>query len=368
MMLPLQKIRTRHAWIDALEAKSPLIKTLDLKSATTDDVYLGSGATAAANGDALNFANSEAHNNMVVGTIEGLSRAGAPTSMLRKLLIDLTSRNTYGTFCELSGYAFLLNGDIPFDPQVAMSGAEILNPQGSDLDGVMRLPARVFFDVKAFGFHEHLVEKLTNRLSQDLAPDIVTSGGSWDVSIDLLFELLGAQYAPLRQELAAKKAAARDVLRFVVRPRKPVTVSSRSVNVQALAAQNAGYVFRYAKQFVRSEPFFLFFVVHPWLSGSSFHQNFSGSFDAFLRAFGEQVFRQFSGDQTPVLGVSRDQASRLLTGMIFIHGWEDVPAAAPPRYRCLLNPNATNKVPAAAMNTLRAAYGNALAIVEIPPA
>ncbi|MBS0250468.1 MAG: hypothetical protein JSR78_05325 [Proteobacteria bacterium] len=287
--------------------------------------------------------------------------------MLRKLLIDLTSRNTYGAFCELSGYAFLFAGSIAFDAQVAMGGAEILNPRGSDLDGMMRLPARVFFDVKAFGFHEHLIERLIARLSHDLAPDEVTIDESWDVAVDLLSELLGTQYSVLLQELATKKAARRDALRFVVRPRKRVMVSSRVADFERLARENAGYVFRFAKQFVRSEPFFLFFVIHPWVSGSAFHQNFDGSLDAFLRVFSERVFRQFLGDQNPILGVTKDQASRLLTGMIFIHAWEDVPPVTPPRYRCLPNPNAANKAPVAAIDALRSAYGGALSVVEISP-
>lgn len=290
-------IYTRYEWLDRIAAKSPVAAALDVKHTSGDEIYKEAGQKASRNKDAFNFANSEPHNELVARTIEGLAERGAPGAILRKLLLDLTSRNTYGTICELSAYAFLLKGNHDFDVQSHLDGADILNPNGADLDGVMRLPEEIFFDIKAFGFHEHLVNCLTERLSDDFAPDIVVAEESWDVPVSLLFDLSSTQYNSLKEELKANRAAHRGAIRFEVRAPSRVQVTSRTLNPEELAAHNAEYAFTYAKQFVRAKPFFLIFVIHPWVSGS-LHHNFAGLVDTFTRHFASKTFCQFRADQS----------------------------------------------------------------------
>jgi hypothetical protein len=73
-----------------------------------------------------------------------------------------------------------------------MTSAGVLNLNGSALDGKMTLPTGqlVYFDIKGFGFQAHKIEILKKRL-EDALQESVLIRGSWDVSIDLLQELLG---------------------------------------------------------------------------------------------------------------------------------------------------------------------------------
>jgi hypothetical protein len=356
-------LRTRHEWLHALEGRSTFVAGLGLKKTASNDVYRGAGHKVSANKDAFNLANSDEHNDVVAATIDGLAARGADPKDLGKLVLDLTSRNTYGTFCELSGYGFLLQGGHEFDIQMPMTGAEILNPNGAALDGVIRLPQEVVFDIKAFGFHEHLVARLTERLSQDLLPDTVLAQDSWDVPVSDLFALLSAQYARLLQELQANRSASRGAIRFEVRPPARVQMTVRELDPEKLAEENAEYAFNYAKQFARHKPFILIFVIHPWVSGA-LHQNFTGSVDQFTAAFARRTFCQFETEVRPVFGVTMAQAARLLSGILFLNAWAGNPPGEPPLYRLFLNPNAVNPLDPLAVSGLTAPYGANMAAVR----
>jgi hypothetical protein len=347
-------IRNRHAWLDELASKSATIAKLDLKSKLTDEIYKEDGKSAR-NADAFNLANSEPHNAVVANTIEVLSASGATDDTLGKFITDLTSRNTYGTFSELSAYAFLVKGAIRFDIQIPVTGADILNPNGSDIDGLMFLNEDVLFDVKGFGFHEYLVGQLADRLSAEIAPDIVAVEDSWDVPIKLLSDLSGKDYRALRDELVAKGTATRGVLRFTKKARTAVMIQARAADPYLLAQENAGYAFRYAKQFARNKPFALMFVIHPWFSGS-LHVDFADSVNVFTRSLARRTFMQFRSDQSQIFGLTKGAVSGLLSGIFFIDAYEGPDSHAAPRYRFFLNPFATHKISDLSTDLLQATF------------
>jgi hypothetical protein len=273
------------------------VARLDLRRGIFDETYKVESQRVCQNKDAFSLAGSKPHNAVIVWTIEQLSERGVPEATLRKLILDLTSKNTYGTFCELSAYAFLFEGGHNFEIQVPVTGDTILNPNGSELDGVLRLPEEVFFDIKGFGFHEHLMTLLTERLSAEFYPEVVGAHDSWDVPVSLLFNLLGRGYHELRNELNARRKVRRGVIRFLLLPPARIRTTVRTVDPVRLAEENSSYAFRFAKQFTRNKPFFLLFIVHPWLSGLSLHHNFDGLVDTFTRTFAQRTFTQFRADQ-----------------------------------------------------------------------
>jgi hypothetical protein len=103
--------------------------------------------------DSYNFANDADHNGAFARCFDGLSANGALDDTLRNYLGTLTNGiNTYGTASELLTYLWLLDHHALFDIQIPMTGADILNPNGSDLDGKLTFSSDVFFDIKGFGF------------------------------------------------------------------------------------------------------------------------------------------------------------------------------------------------------------------------
>ncbi|MFN3858807.1 MAG: hypothetical protein ACK4RV_13770 [Caulobacter sp.] len=336
--------QTRHAWIDALEALSPKVKALDLKSSLEDIPYWDAATKVAYDADAYNLSSCDTHNANLARWIEGLAHHGVDDAQLTKHVTDLTKRNTYGAFAELSAYGFLLDNDIKFDIQVAMPGADILNPNGSDLDGRLTISSDVFFDVKAFGLHEYLSDRLNTLLSAHFPTEFVAIEGSADVGTTNLRQLLGGQdYADLVSELTTQRKAQRGNLDIKLFPPQPVQMTTTTANPYELAQNHAEYAFNFAKQFVRAKPFILIFVIHPWLGGNRLSTNFAGEADVFTRSLARRTFMQFDGDMTPLFGTTRRDAARLLSGILFIDTWPLPPHR--PKHRLFLNPNATNPMP-----------------------
>lgn len=357
-------LRTRYEWLAALSSESAVIRELRVEQTVADAVYKAEGEKFSANGDAFNLSNSPEHNDAVIQTIHSLEERGVSKDTLKKIIVDLTSQNTYGTFSELSAYRFLLKGGQEFDIQAPIDGGSILNANGSDLDGVIRLPEAIFFDVKGFGFIDHLVKRLTDRLSRDVDPENVVAQRSWDVSADLLTDLLGKNYKALLKELLEKRKALRDSIELSVRAPERIQFTEREIDPVRAARENSEYVFRFAKQFVRSEPFILIFVLHPWFSGS-LHVNFDGALDTFTGEFATQAFCRFEQDAEPIFGITRAEAARLLSGIIFIDAWEGPRSSAGARYRLFLNPNASNKPNKASVAAFAASYGHDMCVREV---
>jgi hypothetical protein len=334
---------TRYGWLQDLEALSPTVKALNLRSQVSDEPYQDPVTNRAINAGAFNLSACPHHNAAIARWIDGLAANGVTQSQLSKLLTDLTSRNTYGTFSELSGYGLLLDAHLPFEIQVSMTGAGILNPNGADLDGRLTISGDVLFDIKAFGLHEHLANRLQERLSGDFSSQFVAVEGSADVGVSVMTDLLGRGYSSLVSELSTNGFAHRGALDVSLRPKRPVQITSGILDPYALANNNAEYAFGFAKQFARRKPFMLVFVVHPWLGGLRLHTSFSSDAHTFMRSFARRTFIQFLRDRAKIFAVSRALASRLLSGMMFIDAWQ--PTDAKRTHRLFLNPHAKHPIP-----------------------
>jgi hypothetical protein len=311
-------IGNRHAWIKELERLSPAA-ALQLCSKLADDDYCA--ASPSPNPDALNLASSPEHVEAMARCFELLSQSGVASQMLEKSITDLTSRNTYGAFSELSVYLWLLDNKIPFDPQAPMSGADILNPNGSALDGKLAIHGGVYFDVKGFGFRQYLIEALHTRLSNHFPNQFVAIEGNWDSSIADLSELLGRGFKALCADLQVAPNARRGGIDIILRASSPVQVMHNFSNPFELAEANASYAFTYAKQFVRHAPFILVFVTHPWFSGGWLTTEFGNYIGDFQWAFARRTFLQFRNDATPVFDVTKADAAGMLSGLAFFDAW-----------------------------------------------
>lgn len=336
--------QTRHAWIDVLEALSPRLKALDLKSSLEDFPYWDAATKTVLDADAYNLSSCDTHNANLARWIEVLGQQGVGDAQLMKHVTDLTKRNTYGAFAELSAYGFLLDNDIEFDIQVAMPGTDILNPNGSDLDGRLTISSDVFFDVKAFGLQEYLSNRLNSLLSKQFPADFVAIEGSADVGITDLRRLLGGKdFTDVVSELGTERKARRGSLEIRLLAPRQVQMTVTTANPYELAQNHAEYAFNFAKQFVRAKPFILIFVIHPWLGGNRLSTNFAGDADVFTRSLARRTFMQFESDTTPLFGTTRGDVARLLSGLLFIDTWP-LPTHKP-EHRLFLNPHATNPMP-----------------------
>jgi hypothetical protein len=334
---------TRYGWLQDLEALSPTVAALNLTAQVSDEPYWDTVTNLAINADAFNLSGCPHHNGAIARWLGGLAANGVTQSQLSRLLVDLTSRNTYGTFSELSGYGLLLDAHLPFQIQVPMGKAGILNPNGADLDGRLTISGDVLFDIKAFGLHEHLSNRLHERLSGEFSSQFVAIEGSADVAVSVMTDLLGRGYSSLVSELRAKGLARRDGLDVSLRPTRQVQVTSGTLDPYALAKNHAEYAFGFAKQFARRKPFMLIFVIHPWLGGLRLSTDFPGDADTFMRSFARRTFMQFLRDKAKIFGVSRAIASRLLSGIMFINAWQ--PTDAKHTHRLFLNPYAKHPIP-----------------------
>lgn len=332
--------KTRHEWWNELAGLSTTVAGLKVPA---DEPYWDTATNQSINPDAFNLSGCLRHNEAIARWTDSLANRGVPLPQIGKLLIDLTSRNTYGTFSELAAYGLLLDTGIPFDVQIPMNGTDILNPNGSDLDGALRIGNPVYFDVKAFGLHEHLAEQIKTKLLQVFPSHFVAISGSSDVGVADMSDLLGKGMSGLITDLKVNGRASRGMLDIRIEPQSAVHFVTNSGNPYELAKNNADYVFRFAKQFVRRKPFILVFVIHPWLGGLRLSQNFASDTEIFMRSFARRTFMQFRSDRTKVFDVTRRTASRLLSGIMFIDAWQQSSARSP-AHALYLNPHAKHPV------------------------
>lgn len=335
-------INTRLEWWSELARFSP---TFAHFNQPVDEHYWNCTENTAINATAFNLANCQHHTTAIARWIELLLKNGASISVIEKLVIDITSRNTYGAFSELAAYGWLLDSNVPFDIQVPMKGSEILNPNGSDLDGALQITTPVFFDVKAFGLYEQMSNELNNKLTSIFRENFVAIEGSGDSGVGDLQPLLARQgFDLLVNDLKADGRADRAGLKISIVRKRPVQSTVIFQNPYALAENNALHAFRFAKQFVRTQPFILIFVLHPWLGAFRLTTNFTGDADKFTRSFARRTFMQFRDDQTDVFGLPRSDVAGLLSGMLFIDGSQLVQKDTK-SHRFFLNPYATNPLP-----------------------
>lgn len=343
-------VDTRHEWLAELAACSATLASLGLPATTPDETYFDRAARRFHNADAFNLSASAPHNEAIARWVDLLAAEGVPTDVLADQLRSVTGRNTYGAYCELASYGVLADAEIPFDIQVPAGGDEILNPNGAVIDGQLTISTPVLFDVKAFGLNEHVIRQLNERLSLDFPARFVAIEGRADAGLDLVSGLIGRDYTALAAELASKGRADRGTLTIALRPQRQVQSTVMESDPYQLAKNHADFAFKFAKQFARHRPFLLIFALHPWLGAFHLTTNFGNAADNFTRSFARRTFLQFRGDRAPVFNVDRDEASRLLSGLMFL----DVSQLPNEKRRhwLYLNPNARHRVPQLAWHRL----------------
>jgi hypothetical protein len=225
-------IDTRHQWIAELERLSAIIKACDLTKTTSkkDAVYMDRASNPpdrTRDKDAFNVANSDAHNAIVVDAVAAL-QGKMPDDAIRSLLGELTSKKTYGAFSELVAYKWLSDAGVPFTAQVPMTGADVVNPNGTAADGQVTFPSGKVanLDIKGFGFVEHKTKILQKRLADEFPGEVVQFGGDWSLSIDALQDLLDCKgFSSLVADLQSTRKATRGALEFAVQKKQRMNVT-----------------------------------------------------------------------------------------------------------------------------------------------
>lgn len=355
-MIDPKSITSRNEWIAALTALSAAVSEISKVSCLPDVPYVDAAVDKIIEGDAFNFANDHQHTAALARCFDSLKAVGVSDASLTKLVKDLTSgRNTDGAVSELLVYLWLVDHQVPFEIQV--QGCDVLNPHGSDLDGKITVLSDVFFEIKTLGFQEALVERLRRQLEGDIPGKWIAIEGSWDVSVELLQDLLtNRNYQELLSTLKQEQTARRGKLLFVKRDKAAVQVSHHAVDPYEFAEENAAYAFRYAKQFCRNAPFILLFAYHPWLGATDLNTNFVGSTGTFTRALARRTFFQFLNDWSAVFDVTKAEASTLISALAFLNisHFSDEDDKMPTQVMWLyLNPNAKNPVPRLVVDHMR---------------
>ena len=340
---------SRASWLKELAALSPSVNKLLATLELPDLDYKALSSRTVNFTDAYNFAGSKPHNISLARCFDSLDKTGCSSALLTKFLTDLTGgRLTAGTLSELLVYDWLAQNGIPFQPQVRVTGRDILNPKGSDLDGNLRISSDVYFDIKCFGFQEVMIERLCKRLMADIPNCRIAVESSWDVPVETLQDLLESGYGSLKEALTTNTTVVRGPMRFVRRTPSRVQVSSRIIDPYRLAKEHASYPFRFAKQFTLAAPFIIIFAYHPWLGGLLMNENFADFTSIYTRALARRAFIQFLEDNSAVLNVTKAQASCLISGIGFLNISQlEIDSGNPDhtRFRLYTNPNALNPVP-----------------------
>jgi hypothetical protein len=364
-------IDTRMQWLTELERISSIIHSYRLSGTLKDTVYVDrQGAKPNfLDSDAYNVANSDPHNLIVKESVDAL-QGKMPEPAIRALLGELTFRKTYGAFSELMAYKWFGDARVPFAGQVPATKLDVVNPNGSTLDGEVELAdgATSYFDVKGFGFIAHKIKLLQERLEDKLTGQSVLIEGDWNLSIDALQDLHESGFSKLLVELQTRGFAARAPLQFRAQKQQRVTISSHAVDPLKLARENRDYPLRFAGQYARNKPFMLVFVIHPWFSQGVLHQNFGNFVDIFTEELARLAFQSFAQDQTQEMSTTRAELTRLLSGLVFLNGWPPEGTDAPrpePFCRIFLNGEAKHKLAVSQFAEFKEAFGDGVVVKRI---
>jgi hypothetical protein len=362
------KIFSQHQWINKIETMIPDTVRLNLRR-PQDYLYVDTvnGQRVWNDPDAYNFSNSTDHDNLVRRSVVLLQqKAGDP--FVKRLLGELSFQKTYGAFSEMAAYDWMDQAGINFTPQVALGAADVVNPNGSILDGSLTVNGKtVYFDIKGFGFVDHKIAILKRKLKRTFAGDEVLIEGGVSVSIDDIQTLLeGNGFEPLVLELTSRSSATRGSLSFRKRPRQKIALSVTTLNPNELSGKNREYALNFGRQFTRHAPFMLFFVIHPWFSQGPLHQNFAGYTDAFCAEFARLTFLSFSQDGTIREGLPTSDLVKLLSAVAFINVWPQASSqGADPSARIYLNPNAIHTIAAGELAAVEIRFGAQISITQV---
>jgi hypothetical protein len=351
-----QRIHTQIQWIETLTAKSPVISPMEIGRGIKKDCKL--------NTLAFTLANSDEHNVLIIRGIENLIKyEAASADIITTLLKDIICNDTYGKFCELAAYDWIMQRWQKITIQISLNESEVMGDNGTILDGRMDF-FNIHFDVKAFGFHGYYAKRLKERLEAELPGLNVFIEESWDVSVEEFNHLITDAHN-IAKKLRDKKYLpfGRMVIRVVVP--QPIMISSRVNNPYLLAKENAHIPFKSANQFTMHSPFLLIFVLHPWLNQLAIHKDIFNNDSIFTRSFSRRAFMQFTYDKTEVRTLCKEisstatlaDAAQLLSGIMFLNVWpsDAYPSKSSESHSVpswiYLNPRATHKINSGTLRT-----------------
>jgi len=312
-------VTTRFEWVARLASQSKTIADMHL-----DEMI----SNAALNSHAINFANCKIHQGLIVRATEELVNQKCLSSDgARDLLADMITRNTYGAFSELAGYDWFLRSRVMVTTGVKLSASDVLGANGSILNGKCRYDD-IYFDLKAFGLHGRLAQRLKQRLEEVLPGEQVLVEESWDLSEEAFTQLI-VDAPQIAKELKHKRMLRKGRMHLRIQVPQSITVSGRIVQPYLLAKEYALYPFKDSNQFTRRAPFILVFILHPWLNANTIGEDFAGGDTCFTRSLARRAFFQFSSDSRPLHTVCDlvDQtatladAVRLLSAIFFVNVW-----------------------------------------------
>jgi hypothetical protein len=278
----------------------------------------------------------------------------APPIVVSDLLARLVYRGTCGAFAELAAYSWIARCNMCFTPQVQLRSGLVLGRDGSTLDGVTH--SGLYFDIKAFGFHTNLVNRLRKRIQEFFQDEQVLISESWDLSLESL-ESMFASINAIAEELRSRRFFRYDQMEIRLQPMRRVTVTSRVVQPYKLAQENSLFVFSDAQQFTIDAPFAIIFVIHPWITGGESYGNVFGEDTILTRSLARRAFFQYSADTSPLNSIcsrvvpntTLADASRQLSAICFVNAWPRNESDEPLRHRAptwiYLNPRAKYPVP-----------------------
>jgi hypothetical protein len=286
------QIRNLYALIAQLAVRSRVIARLDLASKISDQSL---------EDDLLIFANEPQELDRVARAVEHLAGPGGMTQdeLIRMMKELLSVANFYGQLCEFGVYDWLQRHEAAFDPQVHLAGEDVLNPNGTDLDGRFKYRS-VFFDIKAMGFQAYVKEQFKKKLQRLVKNGLVTIDGPDDNSVKDI-QVHAFQAVPtVAGELNSNGIARIDQLGWTVRLNKgKVAMAESTVDPYRMAEENCYYPFKSARQFARHAPFVLVFAFgHRFNPGLSV--NFGNSTLVTLRSLARRAFMQMTGNPTTV--------------------------------------------------------------------
>ena len=332
--------RSLHQAIHRLSDESTVIRDMALET-KIDNAKL--------EGHMFNFANSNRHLSEIASAVDALAdNLDNPLLEAEKLLLPLFKPGTfYGSYHELRVYGWLLKNEVRFTAQSPVDETQVMNPNGSILDGKID-DIEVYFDIKSFGFQYRAKEDFRLKLSRELKSRVVIDG-PMDVSIADIARYTFPRTNTIVAQLRETGVSTVPELHWDISTKtgRAVTTETTTTDAYRLAEENRYYAMNFAKQFTRTSPFLLIFGFGYEFNGS-LHVNFANHTDTFFRSMARRLFMELVNDTRDIHelpdgysneleNVTVSHVAKLLSGVLFVNLDEDTSWL-------FTNPNATNPI------------------------
>ena len=329
-------MQTIHSLIKTMEARAPALAGLSLMTKVSDAPLFG---------QLSNLAQDLTRLHAIADTFEMLvAQNNAQRTDIEKLAKELLiTRSFYGSVCEVASYGWLQRAKVKFHVQVPRSGTEVLNPNGTEVDGTIPF-LDIDFDIKAFGLEVYLAELFQTELQSSLKTR-VSMEGSMDVGVKAIEQSLFKEKQRIIAELQSVGSSNVPALGWTfLLQAGPVHESVTEIDPYRVAEENRHYAFKTARQFSRTRPFLLI-LAHSFQFNATLSMNFGNSTDVALRSLARRTFLQFRSSPQLVTDFDKgatpiplSDAAALVSGLLFID--IDDPSGG----RLFLNPGAKHPI------------------------